>query len=155
MVPGGSRPCRSSCQNVFPIDPMEDELARNPGSVKSLHSGGISPAPSYNPTPGPKLVSALIPALFPAPALPSSNKLFKQFMRIYLELNQRPNRLPVERERSLKAKVPDVYHGKLHMDCYYFCQPCKDYFKTAGAIGANWTLIAAFFLCGNINVCWM
>ena len=158
MAPGGSCPRRSPCQNLPPLNPVEDELAREPGLVGSPHSGSTSPALSRNPTPGPKLVLALNPALIPAPvpapALLSFEKLFKQFMRAYLESNQGPKQLPAEREQSLKAKVPEVYYGKSHMDCYHFCQQCEDHFKIAGATGNNRTPFAVFFLRGNISVRW-
>ena len=55
-------------------------------------------------------------------------------------------------EVALKAKVPKVYYGKLHMDCYHFCQQCKDYFETAGAPETNRTPFAASFLHGNLSV---
>ena len=137
---------------------MEDELVRESGPVGGPYSGSTSPALSRNPTLDPELIPALnlapIPALVPAPAPPSSNELFKQFMRAYLESNQGLKQPPTERERSLKAKVPEVYYGKLHMDCYHFCQQCKDHFKTFGATGTNRILFAAFFLHGNISVYW-
>lgn len=40
------------------------------------------------------------------------------------------------------------------MDCYYFCQQCKDHFKTNGATGSNRTLFAMLFLCKKINLWW-
>ena len=40
------------------------------------------------------------------------------------------------------------------MDCYHFCQQCKDHFETAGATGTNRTPFAASFLRGNISVRW-
>ena len=154
MSPGGSRPCHSPCRfpcrNPPPTDLVEDELARDPGPDRGLHSGNTSPAPSRNPTPGPVQVPALIPALAPTPA--PTNELFKKFMKAYLESNQRPRPPPVERERLLKAKIPEVYYGKSHMDCYHFCQQCEDYFETAGATGTNRTPFAASFLRGNISV---
>ena len=135
---------------------MEDELAREPGPVGGPHSGSTSPALSCNPTPGPELVPALNPAPVPAPtpAPPSSNELFRQFMKAYLESNQGPRPPPAERERSFKAKVPEVYYGKSHIDCDHFCQQCKDHFETAEAIGTNRTLFVAFFLRGSISVRW-
>ena len=158
MAPGASRPCCSPCRNLLPLDPIEDELAREPGPVRRRHSGSTSPAPSCNFVPGPKLVPALnptpVPALVPAPALPSSNELFKQFIRAYLESNQGPKQPRVEREQSFKAKVPEVYYGKSHMNCYHFCQQCEDHFETAGATGTNRTLFAAIFLRENISVHW-
>ena len=137
MAPGRSRPCCSPRQNLSFINPVENELARDSGSVGGFHLSNTSLAPSHNPTPGPKLVPTLIPAPIPAPAPPSFDELFKQFMRAYLESNQGASRPPAERKRSLKAKVLDVYYRKLHIDCYYFCQQCENHFETAGATGAN------------------
>ena len=34
---------------------------------------------------------------------------------------------------KLKARSPDLYREKSHMDCYNFCQQCEDYFATVGA----------------------
>ena len=152
MAPRGSRPCRSPRQNPPLIDPVEDKLARDPGSVKGPNSGSTSSAPSYNPTPGLDLVPALIsaPVRAPTPAPAATDELFKKFMKAYLETNQEP-RQP-ERERSLKAKVPEIYYGKSHMDCYHFCQQCKDHFETVRATRFNRTPFAASFFRGNISV---
>ena len=89
MAPGGFRPCCSPCQNLPPIDHVEDELARDLSPVEGFYSGNNFSAPSHDPTSGPTLVSALISALVPAPtlALPSSDELFRQFIKAYLELN--------------------------------------------------------------------
>ena len=46
---------------------------------------------------------------------------------------------------KLKARSPDVYRGKSHMDCYNFCQQCEDYFATTGAMGPTRILFAASF----------
>ena len=116
----------------------EDELARGPP--------GAPTEDSNTPTHFPAVSRA------PTPAPPSINELFKRFMKAYLEFNQGPSQPPEERERPFKAKVPDVYYGKLHMDCYHFCQQCEDYFETFWATGTNRTPFAASFLCGNISV---
>ena len=139
MVFGGFRPCCSLFQNLFFIDPVENKLARDPGSIGGLYLGSTSSVLFCNPTPGSALVPALISAPVPAPALAlfSSNKLFKQFIKAYLESNQGPRQLPAERKQLFKAKVPKVYYGKSHMNCYYFCQQCKDHFETIGATVAN------------------
>ena len=154
MAPGGSRPCCFPHQNPPLLDPVEDELAREPGLVGDPHSSSISLAPSRNPSPGPELVSTLNPALIPAPtpAPVAFEKLFKKFMKAYIETNQGSRQL--EREHTLKAKVPEVYYGKLHMDYYHFGRQYKDYFETAGATGFNWTPFAASFLRGNISIRW-
>ena len=54
-------------------------------------------------------------------------------------------------EKPLKAKSPDVYCSKFHIECYNFCQQCEDYFATAGAKGSNHIFFATFFLCNHIN----
>ena len=75
-------------------------------------------------------------------------------MRAYLKLNQGPRQPLAERKQSFKAKVPELYYDKLHMDYYHFYQQCKDYFETAWVGETNRTLFAAFFLCKNISVRW-
>ena len=66
------------------------------GPVGGIHLGSTSPAPSCNPTSGLDLVPAPVPAPVPAlvpapaPALAATNDLFKQFMKAYLESNQKP-----------------------------------------------------------------
>ena len=69
---------------------MEDDYVRNLSPVDSLHLGNISPAPSYNYTPDPTLVLTLILVLFSTPVLASksSDKLFRQFIKAYLEFHK-------------------------------------------------------------------
>ena len=80
----------------------------------------------------PALVSAPVPAPAPAPA---------------------PIVAKAPHEK-LKARSPDVYHGKSHIDCYNFCQQCEDYFATAGATGPTRILFAASFLRDRISFRW-
>ncbi len=54
----------------------------------------------------------------------------------------------------LKAKTPDVYRGRSHMECYNFCQQCEDHFATCGATGPNRIPFAASFLRDQINFRW-
>ena len=62
---------------------------------------------------------------------------------------------PVEpKEQPLKARFPDWYFGKLHLDCYRFCQQSKDHFDTTRANRDNRTPFAASFLENGINTCW-
>ena len=50
------------------------------------------------------------------------------------------------KEIALKACNPDLYYESLHMECYYFCRQCKDYFNMAGATGHQRIPFAALFL---------
>ena len=89
----------------------KDELA---GAVPTEGSGIPTPTPvvSRAPTPAPATAPAVAPSL--------DNKLFKQFMKGYLEV-QVPSQTEIDpepREQPLKARFPDLYYGNLHMDCY-------------------------------------
>lgn len=49
-------------------------------------------------------------------------------------------------DRPLKAGIFDFYYRYLHMEYYYFCWQCKDYFKTTGVTGSKRiSFIASFF----------
>ena len=91
-----------------------------------------APASALAPTP------ALAPAsaLAPAPALAPASIV---------------SELPREK---LKARSPDIYCEKSHIDCYNFCQQCEEYFATAGATGPIRILFATSFLWKQISFCW-
>ncbi len=55
---------------------------------------------------------------------------------------------------KLKAKTPDVYRNRSHMECYNFCQQCEEHFATCGAIRPNRNPFAASFLWDRINFRW-
>ena len=147
MALAGFRTHYSPHRNFPPINPVENELARDPSLTRGLHSSSISLAPSSNPTLGlalvPALVSALISTLVSAPV--PTNKLFKQVMKTYLESNQGLRQPLRECKRPLKAKVLEVYYGKSYMDCYPFCQQCEDHFETARATKTNKNSLCSFF----------
>ena len=53
-----------------------------------------------------------------------------------------------------KAKTPEPYWSKSHMECYQFCQQCEDHFKTSSATGINLTPFAASFFHDFISLRW-
>ena len=108
------------------------------------HTLSRNSTPNTAPIPAPVSASALTPF--------ATNKLFKHFIKTYMESNQGSSQSPAECKQLFKTKVLDIDYGKLYIDGYDFCQQCKDYFKTAGATGANQTLFADSFLCKNINL---
>ncbi len=55
---------------------------------------------------------------------------------------------------KLRAKTPDVYRGRSHIECYNFCQQYEDHFATCGATGPNRIPFAASFLQDQINFRW-
>ena len=103
---------------------MKDKLARDPGPVKRTHLGSTPLTLSRNPILG--LTPIPILNLAPTPVPAATNDLFKQFIKAYLEMNQGPKQPPAEPKQFFKAKIPEVYYGKLYIDYYYFCQKCKD-----------------------------
>ncbi len=55
---------------------------------------------------------------------------------------------------KVKAKTPDVYCGRSHIECYNFCQQCEDHFATCKATGPNQIPFAASFFRDQINFRW-
>ena len=86
---------------------------------------------------------------------PTSEDLFTKFMKVFMETTQaQAQALAEPRERPLKARTPETYWGKSHMECYHFCQQCEDHFETSGATGMNRTPFVASFLRGSISLRW-
>ena len=54
-------------------------------------------------------------------------------------------------ENKLKAKTPDVYRDRFHMEYYNFCQSYEDHFGTCGVTGPNRILFTAYFFWDQIN----
>lgn len=57
-------------------------------------------------------------------------------------------------KKSLKARLPNIYFDKCHIECYNFYQQCEDYYTIAGAKSLNCILFGAFFLRNCINFLW-
>ena len=146
----GPRTCRNPRHNL-PLG-GKDELEGGPPEAPTKGSN--------TPTPSPPASRAQTPASAQAPAPPSNEGLFQQFMKAYLEnqnQNQAPPPAPIQaelREQPLKARFPNLYYGNSHLDCYRFCQQCKDHFDTARASGPNCILFAASFLRGSVIQRW-
>ena len=104
--------------------------------------------PTQDPaSPGPE------PTPAPAPAL--NNDLFQEFMWTCIKkVRDQAPAAPAATaakardvtDKPLKPRNPDLYYGNLHMECYYFCQQCKDYFEVAGSLGHKHVSFAAGFL---------
>ena len=137
----------SPCINT-PVDPAGelDELAVAQGPARRSNAGSDEAS-----------TEALTPpeASTPPLVLPTSEDLFTKFIKVFMETMQaQAQALAESRERPLKARTPETYSGKSHMDCYHFCQQCEDYFETSGATGMNRTPFAATFLRGAISLRW-
>ena len=86
------------------------------------------------------------------PFIPPTKDFFTKFMKVLMEMMQAHAQALAEPwECLLKARTPETYSGKSHIDCYHFCQQCEDYFETLGATEMNHTLFAATFLRGTVS----
>ncbi len=104
------------------------------------------------------------PAPVPAPA--PNNDLFQEFMRTCIKRvrDQAPaapaaQAAPAaeardDTDRPLKPRNPDLYYGHSHIECYYFCQQCEDYFEVARSLGHKCVPFAAGFLKDRILNRW-
>ncbi len=152
-VRGRSRPVRRGQASKAPTGPLssnrdhEDPLGSNePGPSEAPTGSEASAGPPEAP-PGP-----LQAPLLPVPQDPGANRYSQQDLDKIIQTF-----LQNSKGRSgdkLKAKTLDVYRGRSHMECYNFCQQCKDHFATCGAIGPNRIPFADSFLRDQINFRW-
>ena len=140
--------CQSPCQNLPPTG--KDEFA---GAALTKGSGTSTPTSAVSHTP--TLALALLLALAIAPAPDAANSAAKysaedlqQIFKTVLEAKAPTPAFQPDGpwEKLFKAQVPDLYYRKTHMECYNFCQKCKDYFVTTGATGLNCVSFAAMCL---------
>ena len=146
MAPG-SCACRSPRVNT-PIDPATelDELAGAQGPTRRSNAGS-NEAPTEAFTPPEASTPPFIPLI--------SKDLFTKFMKMFIEITHaQAQALTEPQERPLKARTPETYSGKSHMDCYHFCQQCENYFEISGATGMNCIPFAATFLRNAISLRW-
>ena len=78
------------------------------------------------------------------PVLKYTEKDLQRIFKTVLEA-QVPTIAEEPWDKLLKARSPDVYQEKSHIEYYNFCQQCEDYFATARARGANQIPFAASF----------
>ena len=60
--------------------------------------------------------------------------------------------LAESQEQFSKARTPETYSGKTHIDCYNFCQQFENHFEILGAIGMNRTLFATLYLHNSFSL---
>ena len=138
IAPGSCTTRRSSPVNPpADISGEQNELA---GMTKRTDAGSDE---------APTRPEASILPLVPPPA----KDLFTKFMKVFMKTTQ-AQALAEPQECLPKARTPETYLGKSHMECYHFCQQCEDYFETSGATGINRTPFAPSFLRGSISLRW-
>ena len=139
MAPGFC--ARWSPRNNPPADPTEEqnELVSPQGPARRSDAGSNeAPTPLEASTP---------------PLVPPTKDFFMKFMKAFVESTQAWDREQAKpRKQQFKARSPETYSEKSHMDCYHFCQQCKDYFETLSATGMNRISLAASFLRGIISL---
>lgn len=48
-------------------------------------------------------------------------------------------------DRFVKPWNPKIYYGNLHIECYYFCQQCKEFFKMTRSLSYKCIAFAVGF----------
>ena len=151
----GPRTRQSPCLNPPPAG--EDELAGAvlEAPINDNSTFSYTPAESHVPTPAPA------PLFAPGKLLAKySDAVLQKATKLALELfvqgqqqaqSQMATPALEPREWPLKARFLDFYYCNSHIDCYQFCQQCKDHFKTAKAKGPNKIPFAALFLHGLVT----
>ena len=110
------------------LDGKDELVGAVPRPTLTKGSNTSTPVPAVPRVSTPAPPDAAIATPSPAPALAATAlsldyKLFKQFMKAYLEV-QVPGRTEVDPEpckQLFKAQYLDFYYSNLHMDCYRFC----------------------------------
>ena len=127
--------------------------------LRALEKGTFTP--SHASTPASSHASSPAPSHTSAPTLAKSTLALKcsktdliRILKIFSETKSQEPKVEVSCEQFLKAKIPNIYFGKLYINCYHFCQQCKDYFETTGTTKSNCILFAVLFLHRKINFWW-
>ena len=139
----------SSPESTYSIQITGSHTRRNTGKAPTNDSGTSVPTPAVSCAPTPTSTPTFVPGSpgrYTNEDLQRATKLaLKSFVKGQeygqLQTSFTPCKQP------LKTRFPNLYYGNSHLDCYCFCQQCKDYFKTAGANRPNWVSFATSFLC--------
>ena len=115
----------------------EPHTRRNAGKALANDSGTLKPTPAISRAPTSTPISALgLPERYTDKDLQGAIKLIlKSFVKGQEHGQLQANSAPCK--QPFKAWFPDLYYRNSHLDCYCFCQQCKDYFKTARANQPN------------------
>lgn len=72
---------------------------------------------------------------------------FQRILKTVLESRTPvPKNFDEPRKKPLKARAPDVYRSKSHIDCYNFIEQCKDHFVMFEPRDLNQVFFAATYL---------
>ena len=149
VLNGQARSSTTSNRDTIPRSIMLSEAS----SLSSLSHGSL--ADTYAPEPTARSATSASPA--------STEELFKLFMWTYMDTVKYQAKFQASiqvitplvepKEQPLKARFPDLYFGKSHLDCIWFYQQCKDHLNTARTHGDNRIWFAASFLRDGISTC--
>ena len=155
----GSRAWWNPCWNPLPAG--KDKLAGAAPGAPTNENGTLSHTPAVlpipAPAPAPPLALTKLVAKYTDANLQLATKLA---LELFVQGQQKgqsqiaPPALELQ-EKPFKAWFADLYYGNLHMNCYWFCQQCKDHFEIARAKRPNRIPFAASFLHGSVIQQWL
>ena len=121
--------------------------------------GNNTPVVSYIPT----LALVVAPATAPSSIAQYSKNDFQRIFKTVSDSRSSPAPAPIPIlaqqhespwKRLLKAWFPDIYWGKIYMECYNFFSQCKNHFITTRATRSNRVLFAIISLNDIALFCW-
>ena len=146
----GPRAWQSPRQNPPPTGEENLAKATPKAPINDSRTPSHTPAVSHVPTPTPALPPApakLVAKYIDANLQRVTQLALESFVQGQQQAQSQIALLALEpQERLLKAQFLNPYYSNSHMDCYWFCQKCKNYFEIAGAKRPNKILFAALFL---------
>ena len=164
-VRGGGRPRRersSAAPSVAPPNSSsppksDDELSNQPTGPLEIkppiaNTPAATSVPKYSEDDLQRILKAVLETQAPVPT-PTPAPILAPATVLALAPALAPIIAKVSREK-LKARSPDIYRGKSHMDYYNFCQQYEDYFATAEATGPTRILFATSILRDRISFHW-
>lgn len=115
VVEPGSRSCKGVAASdflAFRTDSKFDKFkAPKKGNPAPSHANTFASSHSNAPAPAKSIL-----------ALTYSKTDLMKILKIFSKTKGQESKGEFARKQPLKAKVLDIYFGKLHMDCFYFSQ---------------------------------
>lgn len=137
-------------------DFIPDQFALQ-SNLRSIAVIGFTLSTGINSAPAPISVFAFVPAFSLVLALSTLQNLFLQFMQAYLEDCRAFSTLFEQKKTShqlFMAYNPNFYYRNFHIEYYYFCKYCENYFDIARGKRHKQMFFATFFQKGHILYRW-
>ena len=111
----GSYSCKSTVGSTFPASWLDNKSNELGASEKDT----LTPSHMSTPISSPANTLASAESIL---TFKYSETDLMRILKIFLKTKSQEPKTKIPRKWLLKAKIPDVYFGKLHIDYYHFCK---------------------------------